>query len=118
MDPVASSGAVNTSVSSDNSSNPNGGGQVLFFRNVSLGLSESKLRFRLIHSWEARNPYTKVLIGQEMLLIDEEVCRSPLASSLISFSCCRSPSASSLISFSCVFVLLFVGRFDCVVRDD
>ncbi|KAL0864537.1 hypothetical protein Bca101_043655 [Brassica carinata] len=72
MDPVASSGAVNTSVSSDNSSNPNGGGQVLFFRNVSLGLSESKLRFRLIHSWEARNPYTKVLIGQEMLLIDEE----------------------------------------------
>ncbi|CAF2133996.1 unnamed protein product [Brassica rapa] len=47
------------------------GDQVMFFRDVSLGPPEAGLRFRLIHLWEARNPYTKTLIGQEMLLIDE-----------------------------------------------
>ncbi|CAN6826720.1 unnamed protein product, partial [Brassica oleracea] len=31
-----------------------------------------KVRFRLIHFWEAWNVQTKVLIGLEMLLIDEE----------------------------------------------
>ncbi|CAF1803664.1 hypothetical protein Bca4012_028699 [Brassica carinata] len=30
------------------------------------------MRFRLIHFWEARNVVTKVLIGLEMLLIDQE----------------------------------------------
>ncbi|CDY60679.1 BnaCnng36820D [Brassica napus] len=40
---------------------------------VSLGPHEAEMRFRLIHLWEARNPNTKILIGQEMLLIDEEV---------------------------------------------
>ncbi|XP_033138111.1 uncharacterized protein LOC108870151 isoform X1 [Brassica rapa] len=46
--------------------------QVMFFRDVSLGPREAELRFRLIHLWEARNIYTKTLLGQEMLLIDEE----------------------------------------------
>nr|VDD28946.1 unnamed protein product [Brassica oleracea] len=39
---------------------------------VSLGPHEAEMSFRLIHLWEARNPNTKILIGQEMLLIDEE----------------------------------------------
>ena len=50
--------------------------QVMLFRDVSHGPREADLRFRLIHFWEARNPNTKTLIGQEMLLIDEEVCPS------------------------------------------
>ncbi|CAF1916348.1 unnamed protein product [Brassica napus] len=49
------------------------GDQVMLFRDVSLGPHEAEMRFRLIHLWEARNPNTKILIGQEMLLIDEEV---------------------------------------------
>ncbi|KAL0796885.1 hypothetical protein Bca101_068262 [Brassica carinata] len=48
------------------------GDQVMFFRDVSLGPCEAELRFRLIHFWEARNPNTKTLIGQEMPLIDKE----------------------------------------------
>ncbi|KAG2314436.1 hypothetical protein Bca52824_017558 [Brassica carinata] len=72
MDPTAPSAVVNTAVSSAKPINPNAGEHVMLFRDVSLGLSESMLRFRLIHFWEARNPYTKVLIGQELLLIDEE----------------------------------------------
>ncbi|WZY80917.1 hypothetical protein YC2023_027301 [Brassica napus] len=50
------------------------GDQVMLFRDVSFGPHEADLRFRLIHFWEARNPNSKTLIGQEMLLIDEEVC--------------------------------------------
>ncbi|CAN6985687.1 unnamed protein product [Brassica oleracea var. botrytis] len=46
--------------------------QVMFFRDVSFGPREAELRFRLIHFWEARNPLTKTLIGQEMLLINGE----------------------------------------------
>ncbi|WZY77845.1 hypothetical protein YC2023_024229 [Brassica napus] len=46
--------------------------KMMFFRDVKLGPQEVDLRFRLIHYWEARNPNTKTLIGQEMLLIDEE----------------------------------------------
>ncbi|KAG5374287.1 hypothetical protein IGI04_042400 [Brassica rapa subsp. trilocularis] len=46
--------------------------QAMFFRDVSFGPHEAVLRFRLIHFWEAQNPNTKTLIGQEMLLIDEE----------------------------------------------
>nr|VDD33859.1 unnamed protein product [Brassica oleracea] len=46
--------------------------QVMLFRDVSHGPREADLRYRLIHFWEARNPNTKTLIGQEMLLIDEE----------------------------------------------
>ena len=49
------------------------GDQVMLFRDVSLGPHEADLRFRLIHFWEARNSNSKTLIGQEMLLIDEEV---------------------------------------------
>ncbi|KAL0707797.1 hypothetical protein Bca4012_074223 [Brassica carinata] len=48
------------------------GDQVMLFRDVSLGPHKADLRFRLIHFWEARNPNSKTLIGQEMLLIDEE----------------------------------------------
>ncbi|CAN7065995.1 unnamed protein product [Brassica rapa subsp. trilocularis] len=70
-------------VSSTNPMNPNTvtalssahANQVMFFRDVSLGPREAELRFRLIHLWEARNIYTKTLLGQEMLLIDEEVCQ-------------------------------------------
>ncbi|CAF2230734.1 uncharacterized protein LOC103833491 isoform X1 [Brassica rapa] len=61
MNPVASSGLSSAH-----------GEQVMLFRDVSLGPHEAEMRFRLIHLWEARNPNTKVLIGQKMLLIDEE----------------------------------------------
>ncbi|CAF2223434.1 unnamed protein product [Brassica napus] len=46
--------------------------EVLFFRNVKFGPQEGELRFRLIHFWEAWNALTKILIGLEMLLIDEQ----------------------------------------------
>ncbi|CAF1923786.1 unnamed protein product [Brassica napus] len=42
------------------------------FKDVKFGPHESELRFRLIHFWEARNVRTKLLIGLEMLLIDQE----------------------------------------------
>ncbi|KAL0801547.1 hypothetical protein Bca101_056723 [Brassica carinata] len=45
---------------------------IMFFADVTQGPHEAELRFRLIHFWEARNPHTKVLIGEEMLLIDEK----------------------------------------------
>ncbi|KAF3504749.1 hypothetical protein F2Q69_00044643 [Brassica cretica] len=48
------------------------GDQAMLFRDVSHGQREADLMFRLIHFWEARNPNTKILIGQEMLLIDRE----------------------------------------------
>jgi len=47
--------------------------EVMFFKDVRFGPQEGELRFRLIHFWEARNPIKKVLIGIEMLLIDEQV---------------------------------------------
>ena len=48
--------------------------EVMFFKDVKFGLQEGELRFRLIHFWEARNAHTKILIGIEMILIDEQVC--------------------------------------------
>ncbi|KAH0890702.1 hypothetical protein HID58_053131 [Brassica napus] len=45
--------------------------EVLFFKDVKFGPQEGELRFRLIHFREARNALTKILIGLEMLLIDE-----------------------------------------------
>ncbi|CAN6864990.1 unnamed protein product [Brassica oleracea] len=45
---------------------------VMGFGEVTLGPHEAELRFRLIHLWEAQNPHTKTLIGEEMLLIDEQ----------------------------------------------
>ncbi|CAN6898224.1 unnamed protein product [Brassica oleracea] len=57
-------------VSSDVPSDKNDG--VEFFKNVTFGPQEDELRFRLIHFWEARNALSKILIGLEMLLIDEE----------------------------------------------
>uniref|UniRef100_M4DEA0 Replication factor A C-terminal domain-containing protein n=1 Tax=Brassica campestris TaxID=3711 RepID=M4DEA0_BRACM len=42
------------------------------FNDVKYGPHDGELRFRLIHFWEARNVVTKVLIGLEMLLIDQE----------------------------------------------
>ncbi|XP_013722282.2 uncharacterized protein LOC106426124 [Brassica napus] len=48
------------------------GDQAMLFRDVSHGPREADLMFCLIHFWEARNPNTKTLIGQEMLLIDQE----------------------------------------------
>ncbi|KAF3504045.1 hypothetical protein F2Q69_00041180 [Brassica cretica] len=72
--------SVHASVATANPMNPEAstglssahGDQVMLFRDVSLGPHKAELRFRLIHLWEARNPNTKILIGQEMLLIDEE----------------------------------------------
>ncbi|WZZ28049.1 hypothetical protein YC2023_011450 [Brassica napus] len=57
-------------VCSDVSSDKNDG--VVFFKNVTFGPQEDELRIRLIHFWEARNALSKILIGLEMLLIDEE----------------------------------------------
>ena len=59
-------------VCSDVPSDKNDG--VVFFKNVTFGPQADELRFRLIHFWEARNALSKILIGLEMLLIDEEVC--------------------------------------------
>ncbi|WZZ91095.1 hypothetical protein YC2023_119674 [Brassica napus] len=41
-------------------------------QDVKFGPHGGELRFRLIHFWEARNVVTKMLIGLEMLLIDQE----------------------------------------------
>ncbi|CAG7877319.1 unnamed protein product [Brassica rapa] len=46
--------------------------EVMFFKDVKYGPHEGEVRFRLIHFWEARNVITKILLGLEMLLIDEE----------------------------------------------
>ncbi|CAF1709790.1 unnamed protein product [Brassica napus] len=77
---IASFAIVKTAVSSTIPVRPNvattlssaHADQVMFFRDVSFGPREAELRFRLIHFWEARNPLTKTLIGQEMLLINGE----------------------------------------------
>ena len=55
-------------------------GKVITFKDVKFGPHEDEIRFRLIHFWEAWNVQTKVLIGIEMLLIDEEVPHHILAS--------------------------------------
>uniref|UniRef100_A0A0D3AW05 Replication factor A C-terminal domain-containing protein n=1 Tax=Brassica oleracea var. oleracea TaxID=109376 RepID=A0A0D3AW05_BRAOL len=47
-------------------------GEVMFFKDVKFGPHEGEVRFRLIHFWEARNVLTKILLGLEMILIDEE----------------------------------------------
>ncbi|KAF3497094.1 hypothetical protein DY000_02054314 [Brassica cretica] len=47
--------------------------EVMSFKDVKFGPHGGELRFRLIHFWEARNVVTKMLIGLEMLLIDQEV---------------------------------------------
>ncbi|KAL0833838.1 hypothetical protein Bca101_085727 [Brassica carinata] len=78
---IASSAIAKTDVSSPVPVKPNvatdlssvHADQVMLFRDVSFSPREAELRFRLIHFWEARNPLTKTLIGQAMLLIDEEV---------------------------------------------
>ncbi|CAF2070559.1 unnamed protein product [Brassica napus] len=46
--------------------------EAMFFKDVKFSPHESDVRFRLIHFWEARNVLTKILLGLEMLLIDEE----------------------------------------------
>ena len=62
-----SSGAKDKAIVSDNV------GEVITFNDVTFGPHEGEVRYRLIHFWEAWNAQTKVLIGLEMLLIDEEV---------------------------------------------
>ncbi|KAF2568322.1 hypothetical protein F2Q68_00027826 [Brassica cretica] len=47
-------------------------GEVITFKDVIFGPHQDEVRFRLIHFWEAWNVQMKVLIGIEMLLIDEE----------------------------------------------
>ena len=47
--------------------------EVVAFKGVKYGAHDGELRFRLIHFWEARNVVTKVLLGLEMLLIDQQV---------------------------------------------
>lgn len=50
----------------------------MYFNDISPGLSESQLRFRLIHFWEAKNiAKGGTLIGIELLLIDEQVSSNP-----------------------------------------
>ncbi|CAN6871971.1 unnamed protein product [Brassica oleracea] len=46
--------------------------EVVAFKGVKYGAPDGELRFRLIHFWEVRNVVTKVLLGLEMLLIDQE----------------------------------------------
>nr|VDD50391.1 unnamed protein product [Brassica oleracea] len=46
--------------------------EVVAFKGVKYGAHDGELRFRLIHFWEARNVVTKVLLGLEMLLIDQQ----------------------------------------------
>ncbi|CAN7042807.1 unnamed protein product [Brassica rapa subsp. trilocularis] len=46
--------------------------EVVAFKDVKYGSHDGELRFRLIHFWEARNVVSKLLIGLEMLLIDQE----------------------------------------------
>ncbi|CAF2073449.1 unnamed protein product [Brassica napus] len=46
--------------------------EVVAYKCVKYGAHDGELRFRLIHFWEARNVVTKVLLGLEMLLIDQE----------------------------------------------
>ncbi|WZZ11223.1 hypothetical protein YC2023_097144 [Brassica napus] len=46
--------------------------KAITFRDVTFGPYDGEIRFRLIHFWEAWNVQTKVLIGLEMILIDEE----------------------------------------------
>ncbi|CDY15864.1 BnaA04g12470D [Brassica napus] len=44
----------------------------MYFNDISPGRSESQLRFRLIHFWEARNiAKARAFLGLELLLIDE-----------------------------------------------
>ncbi|KAF3556255.1 hypothetical protein F2Q69_00013249 [Brassica cretica] len=63
---AVSSGAKGTAIVSAKA------GEVMSFKDVKFRPHEGELRFRLIHFWEARNVVTKVLIGLEMLLIDQE----------------------------------------------
>ncbi|CAN7132739.1 unnamed protein product [Brassica rapa subsp. narinosa] len=46
--------------------------ELVAFKDVKYGSHDGELRFRLIHFWEARNVVSKVLLGLEMLLIDQE----------------------------------------------
>ncbi|CAF1929194.1 unnamed protein product [Brassica oleracea] len=46
--------------------------EVVAFKGVKYGAHDGEPRFQLIHFWEARNVVTKVLLGLEMLLIDQE----------------------------------------------
>ena len=48
--------------------------RVVLFKDVTFGPQEDELRFRLIHFWEAKHAFSKILMGLEMLLVDEEVC--------------------------------------------
>nr|VDC67378.1 unnamed protein product [Brassica rapa] len=57
---------VCSDVPSDNSD------RVVFFKDVTFGPQEDELRFRLIHFWEAKHAFSKILMGLEMLLVDAE----------------------------------------------
>ncbi|KAG5402022.1 hypothetical protein IGI04_016629 [Brassica rapa subsp. trilocularis] len=46
--------------------------ELVAFKDVKYGSHDGELRFRLIHFWEARNVVSKVLLGLEMLFIDQE----------------------------------------------
>ena len=70
VDPMSRKPNAKAVVSSEASAKTH---EVMFFKDVKFGPQEGELRFRLIHFWEARNAIKKVLIGIEMLLIDEQV---------------------------------------------
>ncbi|KAF3543326.1 hypothetical protein DY000_02008543 [Brassica cretica] len=75
-------------------------GEMITFKDVTFGPHEGEVRFQLIHFWEAWNAQTKVLIGLEMLLIDEEVDMHvvivPVESSSGAFTVCN--GGGSLLS--------------------
>nr|VDC92730.1 unnamed protein product [Brassica rapa] len=72
---AASSGPIKSKGKTGGSSRDKGKaivGKAITFRDVTFGPYDGEIRFRLIHFWEAWNVQTKVLIGLEMILIDEE----------------------------------------------
>ena len=79
--------------------------EVLFFRDVKFGPQEGELRFRLIHFWEAWNALTKILIGLEILLIDEQVYSDIFCFSFFHFAC--SIKLLTVVAFS-----LSTGYYD------
>ncbi|KAH0909225.1 hypothetical protein HID58_032546 [Brassica napus] len=61
----------------------------LLFRHVSPGLGDSTMQFRLLHHWEARKNVKggpDILLGIEMLMIDEEMLLATLSWLMASLS--------------------------------
>ena len=81
-------------------------GKAITFRDVTFGPYDGEIRFRLIHFWEAWNVQTKVLIGLEMILIDEEV----KTDSFCNYSLCNCLFISGLNQIFSIIVLLYLNN--------